>query len=32
LIDTLCQGLNALAADAERLRSLTSFPHLKMTI
>ena len=32
LIDTLCQGLNALAVDANRLRSLTSFPHLKITI
>jgi len=31
LIDVLCQGLNALADDAERLRSLTSFPHLKIT-
>jgi transposase len=32
LIDTLCQGLNALAADAEHLRSLTGFPHLKVAI
>jgi hypothetical protein len=32
LIDTLCQGLNALADDAERLFSLTGFPHLKITI
>jgi transposase len=32
LIDALCQGLNALADDAERLRSLTSFPHLRITI
>lgn len=31
LIDMLCYGLNALADDAERLRSLTSFPHLKIT-
>ncbi len=32
LIDTLCQGLNALTDDAERLRSLTGFPHLKVAI
>lgn len=32
LIDMLCQGLNALAANAERLRSLTGFPHLKIII
>lgn len=32
LIDVLCQGLNALADDTERLRSLTGFPHLKVTI
>lgn len=32
LIDALCQELNALADDAERLRSLTGFPHLKITI
>lgn len=32
LIDTLCQGLAALADDAERLRSLTGFPHLKVII
>jgi DDE superfamily endonuclease len=32
LIDVLCQGLTALADDAERLRSLTGFPHLKVTI
>lgn len=32
LIDELCQGLNALAADTERLRSLTSFPHLQVVI
>ncbi len=31
LIDVLCHGLNVLADDAERLRSLTSFPHLKIT-
>lgn len=32
LIDALCQGLNALSDDAERLRSLTGFPHLKVAI
>jgi transposase len=32
LIDVLCQGLNALADDAERLHSFTSFPHLKVAI
>lgn len=32
LIDVLCQGLNTLADDAERLRSLTGFPHLKVAI
>lgn len=32
LIDVLCQGLNALADDTERLRSLTGFPHLKVVI
>jgi hypothetical protein len=32
LIDALCQGLNDLADDPERLRSLTSFPHLHVTI
>ena len=31
LIDVLCQGLCHLADDAERLRSLTGFPHLKIT-
>lgn len=31
LIDVLCQGLCDLADDAERLRSLTGFPHLKIT-
>jgi transposase len=31
LIDVLCHGLCDLANDAERLRSLTSFPHLKIT-
>jgi hypothetical protein len=28
LIEVLCQGLNGLADDRARLRSLTSFPHL----
>ncbi len=32
LIDMLCQGLNDLADDPKRLRSLTSFPHLNITI
>jgi DDE superfamily endonuclease len=31
LIDVLCRGLCDLADDAERLRSLTDFPHLKVT-
>ena len=32
LIDVLCQGLNALADDKKRLRSLTGFPHFNVTI
>ena len=32
LIDVLCQGLNELADDKKRLRSLTGFPHLNVTI
>ena len=32
LIDRLCQGLTDLADDADRVRSLTGFPHLKVTI
>jgi transposase len=32
LIDALCQGLNDLADDPERLCSLTSFPHLTVPI
>jgi len=28
LIEVLCQGLNELADDPERLRSLTGFPHI----
>jgi transposase len=31
LIEVLCQGLNDLADDSERLRSLTGFPHLNVT-
>jgi hypothetical protein len=30
LIELLCQGLNALADDQERLRSLIGFSHLKL--
>ena len=30
LIEVLCQGLNQLADDPERLRSLTDFPHLNV--
>lgn len=32
LLDVLCQGLNDLADDIKRLRSLTAFPHLNVTI
>lgn len=32
VIDALCQGLNALVNDPERLRSLTDFPHLKVVV
>ncbi len=32
MINRLCQGLNDLADDAERLRSLTSFPHLNVAL
>ena len=32
LIDVLCQGLNDLADDPRRLRSLTGFPHLNVTL
>lgn len=32
LIDRLCQGLTDLAEDAERLRSLTGFPHLNAAL
>lgn len=31
VLDTLCQGLNALAANAERLCSLTGFPFSKLS-
>jgi len=30
LIEQLCQGLNDLADNPERLRSLTGFPHLNV--
>ena len=30
LIEVLCQGLNELADDEKRLRSLTNFPHLRV--
>jgi hypothetical protein len=29
--DTLCQGLNHLAKDPEKLRSMTNFPYLNIT-
>jgi hypothetical protein len=32
LVERLCQGLNALAEDKERLRSLTGFSHLKIAV
>lgn len=32
LIDVLCQGLNDLAGDRVRLRSLTGFPHLNVPL
>jgi hypothetical protein len=32
LIEVLCQGPGELADDPERLRSLTGFPHLNVTI
>jgi DDE superfamily endonuclease len=32
LIERLCQGLNELTDDKERLCSMTGFPHLKVTI
>ena len=30
VIDRVCDGLNQLEADTERLRSLTYFPHFRM--
>ncbi|TME07427.1 MAG: hypothetical protein E6I80_11640 [Chloroflexi bacterium] len=30
VIDKVCDGLNQLEADPERLRSLTYFPHFRM--
>ncbi len=30
VIDKVCDGLNQLEADTERLRSLTYFPHFRM--
>jgi len=30
VIDHVCEGLNQLEDDPERLRSLTSFPHFRM--
>lgn len=32
LIDVLCQGLNELTEDKERLRSMMSFPHLTVSL
>ena len=32
LIEVLCQGLNALTDDTERLNSMMSFPHLNVSI
>jgi transposase len=29
--DTLCQGLNDLARDPDKIRSMTSFPYLNFT-
>ncbi len=31
VVDRLCQGLVALSSDPERLRSLTYFPHLRIS-
>jgi hypothetical protein len=30
VMDKVCEGLNQLEADPERLRSMTSFPHFRM--
>ena len=32
LVEVLCQGLNELAEDKERLRSMMSFPHLNVSL
>ena len=32
LVEVLCQGLNELTEDKERLRSMMSFPHLNVSI
>ena len=32
LIEVLCQGLNELTDDKERLRSIMSFPHLNVSL
>ena len=32
LEERLCQGLNAIAEDKERVRSLMGFPHLKVSV
>ena len=32
LEEQLCQGLNAITADTEQVRSLMGFPHLKVSV
>lgn len=32
LVEVLCQGLNELTEDKERLRSMMSFPHLNVSL
>ena len=32
LEEQLCQGLNAITADKEQVRSLMGFPHLKVSV
>jgi hypothetical protein len=32
LVEVLCQGLNELTDDKERLRSMMSFPHLNVSV
>ncbi len=32
LVEVLCQGLNELADDKERLSSMMSFPHLNVSL